>query len=133
MLAWRMGVLLLMFAGLAGCGQSLPDYPRRQPPQGLLEDPGAQAAGAALFHSKCASCHGRPSEGRSPRADFFRPPAPDFSESRYRLADPAYLFWRISEGKTVEPFLSQGSVMPAWGAHFSEIEIWQMVSYLRVR
>ena len=41
--------------------------------------------------SKCASCHGKPSEGRSSRATFFKPPAPDFTNAHYRNVDPAYL------------------------------------------
>lgn len=123
-----MGLLLT-----AGCGPQPAPYPAREAPPGFLSDPANRAAGAALFADKCASCHGSPDEGRSPRTDFFRPAAPDFSENRYREADPAYLFWRISEGKTVEPFLSRGSVMPAWGRHLDERQIWQLVAYLQVR
>ena len=90
-------------------------------------------SGRTLFMSKCASCHGKPSEGRSARASFFEPPATDFNAFGYRDIDPAYLYWRIETGKTVEPFRSQGSVMPAWGGHFTEEQIWQLVSYLRSR
>lgn len=125
--------LLLLLLVVAGCRESTPDYPPRQPPAGFLENPASRVAGAGLFAAKCASCHGRPGEGRSPRADFFQPPAPDFSDARYRSVDPAYLFWRISHGKTVEPYLSRGSVMPAWGPHFSDEQIWQLVAYLRSR
>jgi len=81
----------------------------------------------------CARCHGHTSEGRSPRADFFNPPAPDFGAQKYRAIAPDYLFWRIARGKTVEPFRSRGSVMPAWGAHFSDEQIWQLVAYLKLR
>jgi mono/diheme cytochrome c family protein len=90
-------------------------------------------AGQELFHSKCAYCHGKPSEGRSDRANFFKPSAPDFTDDRYRKIDPAYLYWRIETGKTVEPYRSQGSVMPAWGVHFSEKQTWQIVAYLQSR
>ncbi len=83
--------------------------------------------------NKCASCHGKPSEGRSDRAAFFKPAAPDFTDAHYQEIDPAYLYWRIEVGKTVEPYRSQGSVMPAWSAHFSEEKIWQIVAYLQAR
>ena len=33
----------------------------------------------------------------------------------------------------VEPYLSMGSVMPAWGAHFSDEQVWQMIAYLQTR
>jgi mono/diheme cytochrome c family protein len=115
-----------------GCGQEQPDYPKRQMPQGLLEDAAQVAAGHALFRNKCASCHGKPSEGRSVRAAFFEPPAPDFSDTRYQSVDPAYMFWRIQVGKSVEPYRSQGSVMPSWQT-LSDKDIWQLVAYLKSR
>lgn len=123
--------LTVTLGGLVGCeGREV--FPARQVPAGVLENPVQIAAGKVLFRDKCASCHGHPDEGRSPRADFFQPPAPDFTADRYRQADPAYLFWRIEVGKTVEPYLSRGSVMPAWRG-LSDEEIWQLVAYLKTR
>lgn len=124
---------LCLLTLLAACGEQTPTYPQRQPPAGFLENAANRTAGMALFREHCTICHGRTEEGRSPRADFFRPPAPDFLAPRYRTIDPAYLFWRIGTGKAVEPFLSRGSVMPAWGPHFSEEQIWQLTAYLRFR
>lgn len=131
----RLLCLLLCFGGLvlAGCREQMPAIPERQPPAGLLADSAQIAAGHRLFMEKCASCHGKPSEGRSDRAGFFQPPAPDFTEPRYQEVASARLFWRIEVGKTVEPFRSQGSVMPAWRAYFSDAQIWQLVAYLRTR
>lgn len=127
----RIALFALLLA-LAGCGEQKPAYPARQAPAGLLGDAAQIAAGKAIFREKCASCHGHADEGRSPRADFFQPPAPDFTAPAYRSADPAYLFWRIEVGKTVEPYLSQGSVMPAWRG-LPDREIWQLVAYLQAR
>jgi len=126
-------LFFLLVAGLGGCEGGKPEYPERQPPQGLLNDPEQIQQGRQLFMAKCADCHGKPDEGRSQRADSFQPPAADFTEAEYRRAEPAYLFWRIAAGKTVEPYRSQGSVMPAWGPHFSDREIWQLVAYLQER
>jgi len=127
----KLSLLLLLL--LTACSERSVDYPPRAVPAGLLGDAAQIAAGKELFLSSCASCHGHPSEGRSERANFFQPPAPDFSEPRYRHSAPAYLYWRIATGKTVEPFLSAGSVMPAWGPHLSETQIWQLVAYLKSR
>ena len=122
--------LLLIFFG---CKEGQSDYPSRQMPDLLMNDTVQLKAGRVLFMNKCASCHGKPSEGRSSRAIFFNPPAPDFTDAHYRSVDPAYLYWRIEVGKTIEPYRSQGSVMPAWGVHFSEDQIWQIVAYLQAR
>jgi S-disulfanyl-L-cysteine oxidoreductase SoxD len=118
---------------LAACSERLPSYPQRQPPPGFLENAANRAAGAAIFRQNCAVCHGSTGEGRSPRADFFQPPASEFRDPGYRTMDPGYLYWRVETGKAVEPFLSRGSVMPAWGHYFSEEQIWQLIAYLRSR
>ena len=102
-------------------------------PTGLLQDAAQITAGHKLFINKCVSCHGKLSEGRSDRATFFKPAAPDFTDAYYREIDPSYIYWRIEVGKTVEPYRSQGSVMPAWGVHFSEDKIWKIVAYLHAR
>ena len=122
----------LLLLALTACGEQPPAYPARAVPAGLFGDAGQVAAGKTIFRDKCASCHGHADEGRSPRADFFQPPAPDFTAPNYRTSDPAYLFWRIETGKTVEPYLSQGSVMPAWSG-LPEQEIWALVAYLKSR
>jgi len=131
--AWGLSLLgCTLFLALVACGKQQPAYPARQIPVGVLTDPDQIAAGKVIFHEKCVSCHGHSNEGRSPRADFFQPPAPDFTASVYRTADPAYLFWRIEVGKTVDPYLSQGSVMPTWRG-LPPQEIWQLVAYLQAR
>jgi mono/diheme cytochrome c family protein len=123
-------LVLLIFSG---CKENKVAYPSRQMPAGLMEDALQISSGHKLFRDKCAFCHGKPSEGRSDRAAFFQPPAPDFTDAHYRELDPAFLFWRIESGKAVEPYRSQGSVMPGWGVHFSDKQIWQIVAYLQTR
>ena len=125
--------ILLVATALSGCSDRKVDFPIRAMPDGLMADAVALQKGQDLFMAKCASCHGKPSEGRSERANFFSPPAPDFTDVHYLDMDPAYLFWRVEVGKTVEPYRSQGSVMPAWGVHFTEQETWQLVAYMRSR
>ena len=112
------------------CAESVPDYPKREPPAGLMTEAGATEAGRQLFREHCAFCHGLVSEGRTVRANDYQPPPMDFREHRYLEMDPAYLYWRIEVGKNVEPYRSQGSVMPAWKAHLTGEQIWQLVAYL---
>ena len=128
-----LSLALVTIMALAGCRENRLDYPLRHMPDGLQLDSAQLKAGYDLFMNKCAACHGKPSEGRSDRTIFFKPPAPDFTDAHYQQVDPAYLYWRIEVGKTVEPYRSQGSVMPAWGAHFNTEQIWQIVAYLQAR
>lgn len=127
----RLLVLFILLLPLACTEQ--PSYPQRNMPPEVATDSSQLNNAKQMFLALCADCHGRQTEGRMARADFFQPPAPDFTNASYRQADPAYLFWRISEGKSVEPYRSQGSVMPAWGDHFSDEQIWQLVAYLQTR
>lgn len=124
---------ILMIFSIISCSENKVAYPSRQMPAGLMSDTSSLQSGHELFLNKCAHCHGKPSEGRSDRAAFFKPAAPDFTDAHYKDMDPAFLYWRIEVGKTVEPYRSQGSVMPAWGVHFSDEQIWQIVAYLQSR
>jgi len=128
----RLTIWLLTLLILAGCDNQVAEYPHQSPPAGYQSNESVKA-GKALFMRLCASCHGDTGEGRSPRADFFSPPAPDFKSPSYAKVDPAYLHWRIAKGKTVEPYLSRGSVMPTWEAHFSQQQLWSLVAYLQSR
>jgi mono/diheme cytochrome c family protein len=127
----RTPLLLSLLLLLTACGESA-SYPERTPPEDFLQMQTNVEAGRELFREHCVLCHGTLEEGRSLRAEF-NPPASTFEAIRYRSVDPAYLFWRITKGKTVEPYLSLGSVMPAWGPHFTSEQIWQLVAYIRIR
>jgi len=127
-------LVTVLLSGLSACHQEpRTPMPQISIPQQVLSSTRAQQAGAALFKAHCRECHGFLAEGRNPRASRFKPEPPDFSQPHYATVDPAYLFWRIKEGKRIEPFRSRGSVMPAWGAYLSEPQIWQLVAYLRHR
>ncbi|MCK5885281.1 MAG: cytochrome c [Alcanivorax sp.] len=126
-------LLILMFLILGACSDQEASYPQRNMPSEFTNTVTNLDEVQQLFMRSCANCHGTLAEGRISRADFFQPPAPDFTALSYRQVDPAYLFWRIAEGKMVEPYRSMGSVMPAWGAHLSDKQIWQMIAYLQTR
>lgn len=104
-------------------------YADRSPPDGLLTSDAAVDAGRSLYRGSCVGCHGAGGQGRKPW-DLGGSPPPDFRADQYADASPQYLFWRIAEGNTVEPFRSDGSRMPAHKNRFSNREIWQLVAYL---
>jgi mono/diheme cytochrome c family protein len=129
---FRTGLLILLMTIVAACQQT-PSYPKQEPPAGFLKNSANQTAGRMLFREHCVRCHGNFQEGRGPEAAHLIPQPPSFTNPLYASKDPAYLFWRIAKGKTVEPYLSQGSTMPAWAPYLSEKQIWELVAYIRAR
>lgn len=85
----------------------------------------AIAAGAALFHENCASCHGAEADGHGPAAKGLVPPPANFrSGSLLGQHSDAYLYWRITTGKP-------GTAMPSFHGVLGDTEKWQVVAYLR--
>lgn len=127
-------LLCLLLVQISACQRGgSQDYPDRTVPTALLSESSSIQHGSELFERHCLECHGTAAEGRNPRAVEFEPPAPDFRDASYAKIEPAYLYWRISDGKRSEPFFSMGSVMPAFEPYLTERQIWQLVAYLRAR
>lgn len=89
----------------------------------------AATAGKAVFDSKCATCHGETGKGDGPGGAALNPKPGDMTT--LSAQSDGYIYWRIVEGGTAEPFKGQGSLMPAWKDILSEDEIWQAVAYIR--
>jgi mono/diheme cytochrome c family protein len=132
-------LLLLLLLWLAACGTPAEGivvpkpYRGASPPtDGFLTDPANLEAGQKLYQRHCATCHGETGRGDGP-AGHVLPLKPANLADPMGVAQkpPDYWFWRVSEGGTVEPFHSQGSVMPAWKYHLSEIERWQVIAFAR--
>lgn len=92
-------------------------------------DPEALAAGADLFATNCATCHGETGDGDGPAAAGLDPkPAALSDVDMMSEMTDAYIFWRITDGGVDAPF---NSAMPAWGSSFTTDQIWQLVTYVR--
>ena len=95
---------------------STKDHARLNP---LLHDPTHQQqavrAGAQLFHTECAKCHGEDGRGLHSR--------PAVISTRIALASDGDLFWLMQNGV---PWKG----MPPW-MMLPETERWQLVTYLR--
>jgi len=92
----------------------------------------AIARGAAIYRRHCQSCHGEDGRGDGPMAAALPHPPADLTHHFHRapgLGDD-YLFWRVSEGGKVEPFLSQQSVMPAFKSQLTVEERWAVLAYI---
>lgn len=95
----------------------------------FTEDIKAIEAGSVIYSVNCASCHGSEGKGDGPAAEALDPKPASLADTQM-MADlsEGYLFWRVSEGGTFEPF---NSVMPTWKGILSEDERWQVISFIR--
>ena len=95
----------------------------------LSDEADAISSGSKLFIANCAVCHGETGDGDGPASSALNPkPAPLSDAELIRDLSDAYLFWRISEGGTMDPF---NSAMPAWKGTYGDEQIWQLVTFIR--
>jgi high-affinity iron transporter len=97
------------------------------PPEysGLTNPLGADAAeaGAKVFATNCASCHGEMGHGDGPVATSLTPRPVNLVTLQAASSDD-YLFWRISTGRS-------GTAMVGWKGILADEQIWQVVAFLR--
>lgn len=88
--------------------------------------------GEEIYQQHCVACHGGDGQGTGRIAQALSHPPADLTNNFHTSPGngDAYLFWRVSEGGTVEPFKSQGSAMPAFKEVLSEAERWDVLSYI---
>ena len=85
------------------------------------------AQGRALYATHCAGCHGSDGAGDGEAGAALTPPPADLVwASRRRMATDAYLFWTIAGGGA-----PVGSAMPPFEGVLKEVEVWQIIAYLR--
>jgi len=88
-----------------------------------LSEDAAAVAGAEIFATNCATCHGSSGHGDGPAGAALNPQPKDLSVLQVQVSD-GYLFWRISEG-------SPGTAMVAWRGILSDEQIWQLTAFIR--
>ena len=92
----------------------------------------AIARGKKIWEKYCLSCHGEDGQGTGLMAESLSHLPADMTNNFHiapGLGD-AYLFWRLSEGGTIEPFKSLGSRMPPFKDVLSEQERWDVLAYV---
>lgn len=89
----------------------------------------AIGAGEALFGANCATCHGSDLGGDGAMAASLVPAPSELADPTFLNAvGDDYLYWRITAGGTMEPFVSS---MPAFATALSDEERWQIVAFIR--
>ena len=84
-------------------------------------------AGAALYQSNCATCHGSNGAGNGPAGASLSPPPTNLRWLVQRpVASDSYLMWAISDGGA-----QLGTGMPAFAGALSDKDRWRIIRYLR--
>lgn len=88
-----------------------------------VEDESVISEGKDLYIMLCAACHGEHGDGGGGAGQSFNPPPADFTQDVVQQQSDGALFWKLSEGNPLGMLSYKGTL--------SEIERWQIVSYLR--
>jgi putative copper resistance protein D len=128
--AWRLPLAAVALAALgAGAGLALPPlaidaYPTTYLRPSVPYQAGAITAGAALYQTSCAGCHGVRGAGDGPDGrGLARPPA-DLRAPHTAQHTAGDLFWWISHG-------IPGAGMPGFGSRLTEDQRWELINFLR--
>lgn len=98
----------------------------------LWSDHEAAERGEQLFMQNCQVCHGDSGDGSGVAAASLAHKPANLTRHLHRSdgSNDGYLFWRISEGGTTEPFRSMNSTMPAFKLSLSEAQIWDILAFV---
>jgi mono/diheme cytochrome c family protein len=92
-------------------------------PVGLFTSRAAQAAGAKLFASHCAICHGPRGDGQGRRREGMNPPPANLTLLPWsQAASAVQTFNTIRNGV-------RGTAMPSWSI-LSERQVWELIAYI---
>ena len=88
-----------------------------------LAAPQRIAAGARIYHAKCAQCHGAPGFAQSDHGQAMQPVPGPLVDAACRWK-PAELYWITRHGIKM-------SGMPAWEFHLADQELWDVVAFMQ--
>ena len=93
----------------------------------IKADEDSLSRGSEIYEENCAVCHGDGGMGDGPGAVGLDPAPAPIAHTSQMLGDD-YLFWRVSEGGTIEPF---NSAMIAWKGILDEQARWDVINYVQ--
>ena len=89
---------------------------------------GSIVAGAALYPTNCASCHGSDGRGDGPLAKGLPVPPADLTAAHLWAHSDGELFWWVSHGMAAP---SGAPAMPAFGDRLDAPARWALIDYIR--
>ena len=153
------GLALVLCVGLAACGAEPTPTPAPEPEPAVEPEPtpepepapvpepepepeptpanggngaaggGDAAAGAALYSTYCASCHGERGEGDGPVAAGLNPKPARHSDGAYMNSlSNDYLTRVIKDGGTA---VEKSPLMAPWGGTLSDAQIVDVIAFVR--
>jgi len=130
MRAWRLPLAAVALGAVgAGVGLALPPlsidaYPTTYLRPSVPYQASAITAGAALYQSHCAGCHGPRGAGDGPAGRTLPRSPADLRAPHTAQHTAGDLFWWISYG-------IPGSGMPGFGSQLTEDQRWELINFLR--
>lgn len=82
------------------------------------------AAGALVFQTNCAACHGESGAGDGPAAAALEPKPANLGADHVQGNSDGALFYIITHGRT-------GTAMPSWESILTEQQRWEVVNFVR--
>ncbi len=136
----RTAIAVAVIAIFAGAGAWIWQQYAAQPGGLALAtaDPARIEAGAAIYRSHCAACHGARLEGQPnwrQRNANGRLPAPPHDDSGHTWHHPDRMLFEITRDGMKPPIAPDGyqSDMPGFGAVLSDEQIWSVLAFIASR
>jgi mono/diheme cytochrome c family protein len=107
-----------------------PETPAAEVPKGSVAAYGDVMAGEKRYRLDCFACHGIFGAGDGYAAKSFNPPPINFKDPKLmNMKENSHLFNVIKNGGSKA--LGRQSSMPAFGKGYNDLDIWDIIAYLR--
>lgn len=95
-------------------------------------DTQAATRGKVIYQQQCSYCHGADGKGAGVLSDRLEHKPADLTNNFHTAPGKGdgYLFWRVTDGGTVDPFRGQNSAMPAFRSVLNEQARWDVLTYV---
>jgi mono/diheme cytochrome c family protein len=125
--ARRVRFTLFALLPLALAASAAAVAPQEPPPDFKIQGDAARAA--AVYHERCAVCHGDKGDGQSLMAKYLDPKPTDFTDAKYMATRSDWQLYLTIKGGGKVVGLSEK--MSAFGPYLSDQQLQDLVLYVR--